>query len=280
MKEHRFWSNQPVSVPENAKNEVNEPVTSNCDMSKISTKPINLPNGFEWTVLDILQPPILKEFCDFLKDNYIEDETCTFKLQYSEPILLWALTPPGYFPECIRCVRLENTGKIVATIAATPEQILIRGKKVDIVFVNFLCVEKSLRSKRLSPVLIKEITRLANLRGIFQALHTGAIVLPTSLCAATYYHRFLNPKKLVTSGFGRIPENIKASLYYKLHKTPSVSTVHGFRPMRPDDAVGVTRLFNTYQSKFKLSKVFTEEYARACLVPQAGVLYSYVVEVS
>ena len=34
--------------------------------------------------------------------------------------------------------------------------------------INFLCVHKKLRSKRLAPVLIKEITRRVNLTGIFQ----------------------------------------------------------------------------------------------------------------
>ena len=34
--------------------------------------------------------------------------------------------------------------------------------------VNFLCVHKKLRSKRLAPVLIREVTRRANQRGVFQ----------------------------------------------------------------------------------------------------------------
>ena len=34
--------------------------------------------------------------------------------------------------------------------------------------INFLCIHKKLRAKRLAPVLIKEVTRRVNLRGIFQ----------------------------------------------------------------------------------------------------------------
>jgi hypothetical protein len=37
--------------------------------------------------------------------------------------------------------------------------------------INFLCVHKKLRSKRLAPVLIKEVTRRVNLQGIFQVPH-------------------------------------------------------------------------------------------------------------
>ena len=34
--------------------------------------------------------------------------------------------------------------------------------------INFLCVHKKLRTKRLAPVLIKEITRRVNLEGVWQ----------------------------------------------------------------------------------------------------------------
>ena len=44
--------------------------------------------------------------------------------------------------------------------------------------INFLCVHKKLRSKRVAPVLIKEITRRVNLEGIFQAVYTAGVVLP------------------------------------------------------------------------------------------------------
>lgn len=45
--------------------------------------------------------------------------------------------------------------------------------------INFLCVHKKLRSKRLAPVLIKEVTRQCNLVGIWQAIYTVGMVLPT-----------------------------------------------------------------------------------------------------
>lgn len=44
--------------------------------------------------------------------------------------------------------------------------------------INFLCVHKKLRSKRVAPVLIREITRRVNLQGIFQAVYTAGVVLP------------------------------------------------------------------------------------------------------
>lgn len=47
-----------------------------------------------------------------------------------------------------------------------------------LVEINFLCVHKKLRSKRVAPVLIREITRRVNLEGIFQAVYTAGVVLP------------------------------------------------------------------------------------------------------
>ncbi len=44
--------------------------------------------------------------------------------------------------------------------------------------INFLCVHKKLRSKRVAPVLIREITRRVNHTGIFQAVYTAGVVLP------------------------------------------------------------------------------------------------------
>ena len=45
--------------------------------------------------------------------------------------------------------------------------------------INFLCVHKKLRSKRLAPVLIKEVTRQCHLKGVFQAIYTAGVILPT-----------------------------------------------------------------------------------------------------
>lgn len=51
-------------------------------------------------------------------------------------------------------------------------------RTILMVEINFLCVHKKLRSKRVAPVLIREITRRVNLEGIFQAVYTAGVVLP------------------------------------------------------------------------------------------------------
>lgn len=55
--------------------------------------------------------------------------------------------------------------------------------------INYLCVHKKLRSKRLAPVLIKEVTRQCHLKGIFQAIYTAGVVIPTPVSTCRYAHK-------------------------------------------------------------------------------------------
>ena len=70
--------------------------------------------------------------------------------------------------------------------------------------INFLCVHKKLRSKRLAPVMIKEITRRVNLCDVWQAAYTAGVVLPKPVSVCRYWHRSLNPKKLIEVGFSTL----------------------------------------------------------------------------
>ncbi len=61
-----------------------------------------------------------------------------------------------------------------------------RRSEVKVVEINFLCIHKKLRTKRLAPVLIQEITRRVNLEGIFQAVYTAGSILPRPVAECTY----------------------------------------------------------------------------------------------
>merc|ERR1712018_332819 len=95
-------------------------------------------------------------------------------------------------------------------------------KVVKLVEINFLCVHKKLRSKRLAPVLIKEITRRVNCQGIFQAVYTAGVVLPTPVGTCRYWHRSLNPKKLIEVQFSHLSRNMTMQRQIKLLKLPEI----------------------------------------------------------
>jgi len=85
----------------------------------------------------------------------------------------------------------------VGFISAIPATIRVHQKLVEMVEINFLCVHKKLRTKRMAPVLIKEITRRVNLLSVWQAVYTAGVNIPTPIGAARYWHRNLNPQKLI-----------------------------------------------------------------------------------
>lgn len=84
----------------------------------------------------------------------------------------------GWLREWHCGVRTTKSNKLVGFISAIPATVRIYEKIQHLVEINFLCVHKKLRSKRLAPVLIKEITRRVNCKGIFQAVYTAGVVLP------------------------------------------------------------------------------------------------------
>ena len=52
-------------------------------------------------------------------------------------------------------IRVVATQKLVAFISGVPSLTRVKQRDVNMVDINFLCIHKKLRSKRLAPVLIK-----------------------------------------------------------------------------------------------------------------------------
>jgi len=144
--------------------------------------------------------------------------------------------------------------------------------------INFLCVHKKLRNKRLAPVLIKEVTRRTNLTGVWQAVYTAGVVLPKPVAQNRYYHRSLNPKKLIDIGFSRLNKRMTISRMMKLYRLPVNPLVPGFRELQQRDIPAACRLLTNYLKKFGLVQTFTEDEFAHWFFPRNGVVNSYVVE--
>jgi glycylpeptide N-tetradecanoyltransferase len=94
-----------------------------------------------------------------------------------------ALKPPGFKREWHVGVRAAKSGKLVGFITAIPATVRAWRQSFTSVEINFLCVHKKLRAKRLAPVLIKEVTRRVNVLGVFQAVYTAGAQLPTPVAS-------------------------------------------------------------------------------------------------
>ena len=295
QRHHAFWDTQPMShanaivtssttvAASSSSEEVvvhceEGPIIPNRDVSEIRPEPYSMPSGFHWSNVNMSDPVQALELYNLLSQNYVEDDDELFRFDYSIDFLSWALQPPEFDPNFIFGVRTDGTNpKLVAFISGVPTTIQIHDHTVRVVEINFLCVHKKLRSKRLAPVLIKEITRRVNLTGIFQAVYTAGTVLPVPISSARYYHRNLNPKKLVDVGFSRIGHRMTMARMVKLYKVSETPSNMGLRPMIEKDVPSVHVLLNQYLSKFSLKILFSLDEIRHWLLPRDNVINTYVI---
>ncbi|KAF4741453.1 glycylpeptide N-tetradecanoyltransferase, partial [Perkinsus olseni] len=279
-KAHKFWNTQPVPqldadpVPEDARGPIDEPKK----VSDIPKDPYNLPAAFEWSNIDVNDPEQIQEVYTLLNENYVEDDEAMFRFDYSPGFLRWALTPPHYVPDWHFGVRVKSNGKLVGFITGIPATMGIRGDELRTVEINFLCVHKKLRSKRLAPVLIKEVTRRVNLTDRWQAVYTSGAILPRPITTARYHHRSLNPKKLCEVGFTRLAPRMTMARCIKLYKVADHPTTSGLRPMEMKDRKQVTKLLNEYLSKFKAHPILSQQEVGHWLLPRGNVIQTYVRE--
>ncbi|KMZ76425.1 Glycylpeptide N-tetradecanoyltransferase [Zostera marina] len=279
-KKHPFWETQPVGQF----NEIGDstlpegPIEAPKPLSEVRPESYNLPGAYEWTTCDIDDDAAAAEVYNLLSNNYVEDDENMFRFNYSKEFLRWALRPPGYFKQWHIGVRVKGSKKLVAFITAVPAKIKVRKEIVLMAEVNFLCVHKKLRSKRLAPVMIKEVTRRVHLENIWQASYTAGVVLPTPISTCQYWHRSLNPKKLIDVGFSRLGARMTMSRTMKLYKLSEKTITPGFRKMELRDVPEVTRLVCKYLAQFEVAPNFDEYDVEHWILPKADVVDSYVVE--
>ncbi|WVQ84211.1 glycylpeptide N-tetradecanoyltransferase [Cryptococcus sp. DSM 104549] len=257
--EHKFWKTQPVpQISDASKGAILEegPIDEPKTVADVRQEPGQLPSGFEWSLIDIKNEEQCKEVYVLLSENYVEDDDAMFRFNYSKEFLLWALTAPGYLPEWHIGVRVQKTGKLVAFISGIKVDLRVRAKTFSAAEINFLCVHKKLRSKRLAPVLIKEVTRRCNLANVWQAIYTAGVVLPTPIGTSRYFHRNLNPPKLVDIGFSPLPRGSTIARLVTQYKVPEHPSIPGFREMVKEDVPQVGELLRKYLSRFDVTQEF------------------------
>ncbi|KAI8955042.1 acyl-CoA N-acyltransferase [Xylaria longipes] len=287
MGAYKFWATQPVpkfGEEQPSKEPFEEGPIKIQTVDEIPKEPSPMLDGFEWATLDLLDDAQLKEVWELLNGHYVEDDEAMFRFNYSASILKWAMMPPGWKKQWHRGVRVSASKKLVAFIAAIPVELRIRDKVLHASEVNFLCIHKKLRSKRLAPVLIKEITRLCNLEGVFQAIYTGGIVLPKPVSTCRYYHRAINWQKLYDVGFSPLPPNSKPQFQIRKYAVPERTSTRGLREMQKKDIPAVQDLLTRYLAKYDMAATFDKHEVEHWLLHnkkdalEEQVVWTYVVE--
>ncbi|KAG7092550.1 hypothetical protein E1B28_008899 [Marasmius oreades] len=259
MGEHKFWATQPVPQLGEGPPLEDGYIEPSKPREEVRQDPYLLPNDFTWTTIDVNDPAQSKEVYDLLSLNYVEDDDATFRFNYSAQFLEWALKPPGYHKEWHIGVRVKANQKLVAFISGVPMTLCVRNHQFVVAEINYLCVHKKLRSRRLAPVLIKEVTRQVHLKGIFQAIYTGGVIIPTPVSTCQYYHRSLNVAKLVDVKFSFVPRNTTLARMIKGNKLPDQLRLPGVREMEEKDVPSVTTLLSRYLERFDMKPIFTQE---------------------
>lgn len=189
---------------------------------------------------------------------------------------------PGWKKEWHVGVRAEKSGKLVAFISGIPVQLRVRDKVLNSSEINFLCVHKKLRSKRLAPVLIKEITRRCYVEGVFQAIYTVGSLLPTPVSTCRYFHRALEWEKLHDVGFSPLPHGSTRQRQVVRYKLPEKTLQPGVRALEPKDTDAVLDLLQRYLKRMDMAQEFNKEEFEHWMFNQKDakeqVVWAYVVE--
>lgn len=152
----------------------------------------------------------------------------------------------------------------------------------------------------------QEITRRVNLHNIWQAVYTAGVVLPKPVAECQYWHRSLNPKKLINIGFrqdrlllhalcamqqtvfagnvlfltvscvvdiicSRLGARMTMARTLKLYKLPEQPQTPGLRQMEDRDVPEVAALLAEYLQAYSIAPVLDEAEVRHWLSHQVGL---------
>ncbi|KAH9824261.1 Myristoyl-CoA:protein N-myristoyltransferase, N-terminal domain-containing protein [Melampsora americana] len=272
MADHKFWATQPVLQLDEQNTSFEEgEIEPNKPGDEIRQTPLTLPDGYEWCSLDLGDEIQLREVYELLTGNYVEDDDAMFRFDYTAPFIRWALQPPNFVQDWHVGVRVASgKRRLIAFIAGVPMHLKARSTVKDCSEINFLCIHKKLRAKRLAPVLIKEITRRCNIRGIFQAIYTAGIFLPTPISRCQYFHRNLNPAKLIATGFSSQPRGVSIARLKRMYECPTEPLLPGFREMVESDVSAVGILLRRYMSRYDLQPILSDDEVRHNFISGRG----------
>lgn len=253
-KTHTFWETQPVPKLTDSVKDYGRLISEET-MKNRKVGAYSLPPGFEWYTINPNNADDIEEVTKFINRYYLEDDDGSFRFNYSNDFLKWALAPPGQEEtDLVVAARVSKNKKIVGFISGVIVNMFVGTNTLKMADIDFLCVHPSLRNKSLASVLIKEVTRrVINSHGISQGIYSAARHLPKPISSVKFYHKHINIKKLVDVGFADDDKNYNSK---KCHISPNLS-LKNFRKIELKDAIKSHELLSTFMTKYTCFPVFS-----------------------
>lgn len=254
-----FWDKQLINKDYNDDEEFTEIVNPVI----LPDDPYPLPNQYEWYM-----NPSIEELYAFINEHY--NHNIEYSLKYSFEYFNW------YKKDLIVCVKTNEN--IVGCIIGTIENLIIKNNEKQCVFINFLCTHKQLRKKRLSTILIKEITRQISKLNIYIAIYYSSSILHLPLTQSNIYYYFVNVPKIVETEFYDIPNTYKKckipiKTLTKYYHIPTIE--HDMIPFTEEYILDALSLFINHFEKFTIHIDFNQ-YNIKQLLYQENIIYSYI----
>ena len=290
MSDKKFWSNEPV-IKEWNKDDADdmEPLVE-FKMDETKQNSYTLPNNMEWYSIDPLKDKDWNDLTEFIKENY-SAESKEWIMFHSKEFLKRALMLPvkTFNNEYLITIKYKNN--IIGFIAGTcsnvklttstdkNENTFVETKEVEkeIIQVDFLCVHKKWRSKRMAPVLIWELTRRAIKKGVFQAVYTSMNELSLPISKSNFYLKYLDVKKLVQSEFLKL-NNDKEIEELKLKFSTKNVPVLNWKKCEESDILSLKIGFEKNYKDMKIQQIWNDDLLKYWFTNQDKTIHSFVLK--
>eukprot|EP01084_Bolivina_argentea_P092819 166967_1 len=257
-KNYDFWENEAVPILKS--NDKIDPTTNAPieikTLNDVNKQSLPLPLSFNWIVLDLNTYTDLDNLYNLLSNHWNEDDEGRFRYNYSKQLLKHILVIPNYKKQWH--LGIQKTNKLCAFISAIPSKVQIYDKRTEMVTINILCVAKQLSDQGLEQLLVGEITRRINIENKWQGIYRlNNLTISKPVFVGRYWHRTLNPEKLIKTGFSTMNKRMTIPRLRKLYKLPDNTQINGLRQMVEYDCTSTYKLFSSYLNKFSLHYCWT-----------------------
>jgi glycylpeptide N-tetradecanoyltransferase len=282
-KKHTFWDQQPMPNKfgeEPPAGEAEPEMIDNKIAENVSPDPIALDEelGLEWCDA-AWGAASLQSICEQvfeLSKTGEPEETTSFSPDTG--FLVWSMNPPNMRRDWLVGIRQRDSGLLVGFICGLPMSACIGGAVVEKVMeIKNLYVHPAFRGKRLTPILISEVSRRVRQHNYCVALYTSSVTITRPLCKARFYQRPLNVVKLSAVRFKEVSRGqTLPRLQRRYGETAALPA--GWKRMEERHVGRAWQLLHSHLAQFKVHQMLSEAEFRYWFVNAHHSVHAYVEE--